>query len=237
MEENKTNNKTKYFKIILIIVFVLFVAFVVLRKISIDNQSQVSEQKTNAQPKNEISKVSENDKKRIEKLLEDNTGVKSNDIKDEFNLKVQENQIKEQLKNDSLVDNQLSETNESDKTIEKIEVKENTVLLDEAKKIEKSKESEILNKAVATLKETTAEIVKDDVKPKTIENIDMKFINDIHDLKLIKNEIKISDEIFEYKNSKFKVGDKFGLFEIVKIEAKKIRFKKSEHFFYNLRFY
>lgn len=236
MEENKTNNKTKYFKIILIIVFVLFVAFVVLRKISIDNQSQVSEQKTTAQPKNEISKVSENDKKRIEKLLEDNTDIKSNDIKDEFNLKVQKNQIKEQFKNDSLVNNQLSKTNEAVETIEKNEVKENIASI-ETKKSEELKERKIVNEAVETLKETIVEVVKDDVKPKTIENIDMKFINDIHDLKLIKNEIKIYDEKFEYKNSEFKVGDKFGLFEVVKIEAKKIRFKKSEHFFYNLRFY
>lgn len=266
MFEKKISNKSKYLKITLVIIIILFVVFVILRKISVDNESQKAQPKVDIQPKNEITAVSDNDKKRIKKLLEDNTSVKSDKIKDELDLKIQVKEQEEQLKKeqeltsntlDKNVNSEASSFQNSILNENRVENVENSAKtkIDKPTQIQKDEESKIValvekaNSDSSTqnltsiqsnnelkAEEKDSETLKEPLK--TInKDIDLKFINDIADLKLVKNEISILDSKFEYQNKIFNVGDKFGIFEIITIEDKKIRFKRSDNFFYNLRFY
>lgn len=248
----KTNKKSKYLKITLIVIVALFVVFVIFRQMSVQNQEQ-AKAKVDIQPKNEMATISEDDQKRIKKLLQDDTNIKSNKIKDELVLKPKEEVTKEESQTATITSNEqsnseVSKTSNTTQNIDETQVETSATNITSNNTNENSSQSKIKD-AFEDIPEKIEPVQKTILQPKqevslikepfksTSLDVDMSFINDIADLKLVKNDISIMNGKFEYKNRLFNVGDYFGVFEIITIEDQKIRFKKSEHFFYNLRFY
>lgn len=204
----------KYFKIGFIIFFILFVIFIIIRKINIDSQAELKSIQ-NKSSKTEIQELKKEPDPRIKIELEDNTSKTSSKIEEETKLSsikdekldVETNVIKEKVELNN-------KANINKETIE-TPIKENLILSEKS-----------INKINEKVKEEI--VVSEEIK-----------IESINDLKKIKNEIIIDtkNNSFLFQNNQYKVGDKLGNFQIIKVEEKKIRFKKGEHLYYSLRFF
>lgn len=219
----------KYFKIGFIIFFILFVIFVIVRKNIADKEIN------NPIQKEQTTKIKIEEKK---EPIDPRISINLKDDTSNTNLKIEE-------KNDDSLKNLNIEEKSDTSNIEE-EIKE-IVVQDSIPKteiiIEKTTESviknEVLSEKETIKKDTTDEIIVTKDSTKNIEKMELEKIDSIHELKEIKENIKIDPNTlnFMYHNKSYKSGDKFGTFEIISIKPKKIRFKKNDYFFYNLRFY
>lgn len=202
----------KYFKIGFIIFFILFVIFIIIRKMSIDSQleSKTTLDKSSKVVTKELKKEPD---PRIKIKLEDNTSNTSSKIKEE---------IKSPIISDEKVELKISTDKENLEQSSNEIKKEPQIVIDDNKALKKVEPTNKRKIEVKTL------IVSEEIE---VESID--------DLKKIKNELLIDykNNNFLFQNNQYKKGDYLGKFKVIKVEEKKIRFKKENSLYYSLRFY
>ncbi len=210
----------KYLKIGLVVFFIIFITIVVIRKINIDNNLEESE----IQPKQELETISKNEEKRFRKTLEDNTSFVSNKIKEE-NLNTNKNiSMSNELLDKKDIENKNEKVLENLSLDNKLKEEEPNSFISTNNKEKVTKTEVFINKEKESILELESKLLNE--------------ITSIKELKKIKDEIKIIDsDKFILRKQTYKKGDKLGVFEVVNILPKKIKFKKSEKFFYSLRFY
>lgn len=216
----------KYIKIGFITFFVVFVIFVIIRKASIDEENTNTIQEKNEEPTTKVKEKKKEVDPRITLKLKDTTSKTKPEIKETPEKNIQKI---EKEKIESVVPQKTSIIAKEKETI--------SLAIEDPKNQITPEKAEVIEPIDAPVTTESKKIVLDIVEKKDID--EKLVITSIHELKDLKSDIKIvtNSKIFTYKNKNFKVGDYFGVFEIVSIEPKKIRFKKNDYFFYSLRFF
>jgi len=215
----------KYIKFGFLGIFVIFVIFVIVRKISVDSQSnQVKVQNVDSKKVSEVKKEIDPRKKLMISENKKSPNLEIVEKKIENNKLLVTSELKEKEISNDLMDKTIKVVNENSKK-------------NELRKVNLKKEIEILKNKMITAKTQVLEKKEKDINMVT-PNTNIEKITTIDKLKEIKESILIDvdKKIFLFNQRTFTLNDKFGKFTIVKIKPKKIRFKKGE-LFYSLRFY
>lgn len=239
IEKKKNSNAKQYVKYGSIGLALCFILFIVYRQVSIKNsdtstkvltQQKIEEPKalqenktTNSLDKldKEAKELMEIEKKRamkMQKLSERKRVIKRTEVEQQRPLSPQENNSQ----------NNTDETQKVSVVVKPVETTQNSTV---TTKKDKNKISKLFDgKKILEDKK----VVK---KMETFLTFDFTKIQTPIDLKSIQKDMRVESDYFQIKKQKFFVGEKMGDFEIVKITKNRIRFKKDNTLFYDLRFF
>jgi hypothetical protein len=217
---SKKKDKKTYVKYSLAGLLVLFIVFVVYRQISIQNQSNavdVLKEKPAKDPRLSENKT----ENRLDQIVSEDSQIKKPLVMEKRKV-TQENSTEKSLAKPMAV---AMENVIQAKKSEEMALSEDSLAIKPARK--QTDIGQLFEKQPMKIKRKKSADI----------NVNMGKIQTPFDLKSIQEQIVLQDNAFKIGNEVFTEGKNLGDFTVVKIQEHRIRFKKEENFFYDLRFF